>query len=121
MIETLGLTTTLLCQLALIVLLSVICLIELINSPQMSLGNMLGKLTITTLWIAIIASFFIALPELVNTMLYWLAFLLAIIHTIECIAFHRQIKQHHSKLLTGYFMVLLFGGLHASQWKQSSE
>jgi uncharacterized protein YhhL (DUF1145 family) len=105
-------------QLAIIVLLSITCLIELVNSPQISFKNAIGKLSITALWIAVIASFFTALPNNLNNILHWMAILLIIIHAIECVSLHKQIKLHHRNLLTGYLLVFLFGGLHASQWQK---
>lgn len=111
-------TGLLVLQLALIALLSITCFIELINSPQLSFSNTLGKLSITALWIIIIAGFFTDLPNHLNQVLYWLAFLLIVIHTIECFSLHKQIRQHHHNLLAGYLLTFLYGGLHASQWRK---
>jgi uncharacterized protein YhhL (DUF1145 family) len=111
-------TGLLVLQLALIALLSITCFIELINSPQISFKNILGKLSITALWMVVIASFFTELPNHLNNVIYWLACLLVIIHSIECISLHKQIKQHHRNLVAGYLLVFLYGGLHASQWQK---
>lgn len=119
--EGIGLTQSmglLVLQLTLIALLSITCFIELINSPQISFKNILGKLSITALWIIIIAGFFTDLPNHLNNLLYWLAFLLVIIHSIECISLHKQIRQHHHNLVAGYLLTFLYGGLHASQWQK---
>ena len=119
--ENIGLTQDmglLVLQLAMIALLSITCFIELINSPQISLKNTLGKLSITALWIIIIASFFTDLPNHLNNVLYWLAFLLIVIHSIECISLHKKIRQHHRNLVAGYLLTFLYGGLHASQWQK---
>lgn len=105
-------------QLMLIVLLSIACLIELVNSTQLSFKNVLGKLSITALWIVVVASFFTRLPNHLNHMLYWVAFLLTLIHTVECISLHKQIRLHHRNLFAGYLLVFLYGGLHASQWQR---
>lgn len=111
-------TGLLILQLAMIALLSTTCLIELINSPQISFKNTLGKLSITALWIVVISSCFTELPNHLNKVLYFVAFLLIIIHAIECISLHKQIKQHHRNLVSGYLLVFLYGGLHASHWQK---
>lgn len=110
-------TGLLVVQLMMIALISITCLIELINSPRISIKNVAGKLSITALWIVIITSFFTELPNHLNNVLYFVAFLLIFIHAIECISLHKQIRRHHRNLLAGYLLVFLFGGLHASQWQ----
>ena len=111
-------TGLLLVQLALITLLSITCLLELINPPKISLKNAIGKLAITALWIVIISSVFLDLPGYFSSVLYFTAFLLAAVHAMECVSLHREIRVHHSNLLTGYLLVMLFGGLHAAQWQK---
>jgi uncharacterized protein YhhL (DUF1145 family) len=103
-------------QLVLIAIISSACLIELINSPQITARNMLGKLAITALWMLLIASFFTQLPNHLNHLLYWIAFLLIAMHAMECISLRKQIRRHHRNLFAGYLLVFLYGGLHASQW-----
>ena len=77
---------------------------------------MSNKIITLAFWLAALYNLVAPFPGAAATWVNWIALILLIAHSGECIYFNRQIREHHANPLTGYVLVLLFGVLHSGQW-----
>jgi hypothetical protein len=75
----------------------------------------LNKLGLLALYVATVASFFVALPGLSPEVVHWMRLIaggLLVVHAIEVVIFHRKLALYQGPMAVSVLLTLLFGFLH---------
>ena len=73
----------------------------------------MDKIAIVVLWLVSAASFFVAMPWMLNTIFYWLFIFLVVAHAIECAVFFKRVMKAEGNKFVHLVMVFVFGVVHA--------
>ena len=95
---------------------SVICLLVLVNLPQKTVTNTLGRVSIICIWLAVLTNIYIDLPDNLDIWLNCFAVFLITTHSIKCLVLFKSIQRHSLQPFKSYLMILLFGVLHSERW-----
>jgi uncharacterized protein YhhL (DUF1145 family) len=71
------------------------------------------KIIMSITWLVGLASFFIAMPEPLDTILYWLIVFLVVAHLLECAVFFNRVMKAEGNKFGHFLQIFLFGVFHA--------
>jgi len=87
--------------------------IPIMTEPQGAAMNLLQKLVMIALWIAIVINVVVPFPSPWQTILLWTGGFFLIAHTIECVVFSGRVTKAGGNKPAHYIQLLLFGIIHA--------